>query len=75
MLQRLTGSIPDMSSLRQLLALQLHNNRLTGELPFMPATMRNLHLEHNSLRCTAWSESVFLRTPDHYALTACCDAG
>lgn len=48
--QRLTGSIPDMSQLPQLQALQLHNNGLSGGLPPMPEAMRNLNLEYNRIR-------------------------
>ncbi len=48
-LQRLTGSIPDMSGLSQLQALQLHNNGLSGGLPPMPEAMRNLNLEYNRI--------------------------
>ena len=47
--QRLTGSIPDMSGLSQLQALQLHNNGLSGGLPPMPEAMRNLNLEYNRI--------------------------
>lgn len=48
-LQRLTGTIPDMSSLAQLQALQLQNNGLSGGLPPMPEAMRNLNLEYNRI--------------------------
>lgn len=52
-LQRLVGSVPDMSALTQLQALQLQNNGFTGELPPMPASMRNLNLEYNRFRWVA----------------------
>jgi hypothetical protein len=76
--QSLSGSIPDTSRLPQLQALLLHNNHLTGSLPDMPAAMRNIHLEFNSLRwvwlwrcclCLRWLPSA---GTDCLAASCCC---
>ncbi|KAI3427380.1 hypothetical protein D9Q98_010296 [Chlorella vulgaris] len=53
---RLNGSIPDLSALPQLQALQLQSNQLSGGLPAMPPTMRYLDLEYNGLSGTIPSQ-------------------
>jgi hypothetical protein len=68
-MQRLSGSIPDVGRLPQLQALQLHNNRLTGSLPDMPAAMRNIHLEYNSLR---WVRVALVAAAGCLAASGCC---
>lgn len=48
--QHLAGTLPDVSGLPQLEALVLSGNELTGRLPELPAGMRHVNLDRNSLR-------------------------